>query len=218
MLMKIYNNHFHDGHVYLSIEDQEADGIRPSQFEKLLAEYRKPIQVMVSSNDIRTIGLLERSGFCLKRRCFEINAVESKLLLPLSDPIQMLMVTTRESQDYSECAGMMYDYYCDTHAPVNPITASEKEFRGVLPATAVYIKADGIVEAAAFIEENEIAYVCSYSKKSFSRFARSLLSYMFSRHETISFEADDTDWAATMLRDMFSSVNGESFDTYIKYG
>ncbi len=51
----------------------------------------------------------------------------------------------------------------------------------------------------------------------FSDFARSLLAYLFSRYETVSFEADDTDPASTMLRNMFSSANAASWDTYVKY-
>ena len=188
--MTVYNNPFHSGHVYLRIGEHEADGIRPPQFEKLLAEYRRPLQAMVSSNDRGTVDLLVKSGFILRRRCFECSFSASDLLFPPEAEAKPLTETARGSRDYPECAQLMYAYYRDTHEPVNPVTASESEFRETLPASAVYTKAEGIVEA---------------------------LAYLFSRHETVSFEADDTDPAATMLRNMFSSANAASWDTYVKY-
>ena len=193
--MTVYNNPFHSGHVYLRIGEHEADGIRPPQFEKLLAEYRRPLQAMVSSNGRETVDLLVKSGFILKRRCFECSFSASDLLFPPEAEAKPLTETARGSRDYPECSKLMYAYYRDTHEPVNPVTASESEF----------------------IEGNEIAYVCSRALDRFSDFARSLLAYLFSRHETVSFEADDTDPAATMLRNMFSSANAASWDTYVKY-
>ena len=215
--MTVYNNPFHSGHVYLRIGEHEASGIRPPQFEKLLAEYRRPLQAMVSSNDRGTVDLLVKSGFILRRRCFECSFSASDLLFPPEAEAKPLTETARGSRDYPECSKLMYAYYRDTHEPVNPVTASESEFREALPASAVYTKAEGIVEAAAFIEGNEIAYVCSRALDRFSDFARSLLAYLFSRYETVSFEADDTDPAATMLRNMFSSANAASWNTYVKY-
>ena len=190
--MTVYNNPFHSGHVYLRIGEHEASGIRPPQFEKLLAEYRKPLQAMVSSNDLETVELLVKSGFILKRRCFECSFSASDLLFPPGAEAKPLTETARGSRDYPECSKLMYAYYRDTHEPVNPVTASESDFR-------------------------EIAYVCSRALDRFSDFARSLLAYLFSRYETVSFEADDTDPAATMLRNMFSSANAASWDTYVKY-
>jgi hypothetical protein len=70
--------------------------------------------------------------------------------------------------------------------------------------------------AGAFVEENEIAYVFSDPGADFGRFADALLSVMFDRFLRIEFEADDTDPAATLLRNRFSVEPSEHFDTYIK--
>ena len=42
-----------------------------------------------------------------------------------------------------------------------------------------------------------------------------LCAYLFDRYDQIEFEADDTDWAATAVKDMFLTKNDRSFDTYV---
>lgn len=214
--MNIYENRFHSGHLYLHIEDYEADNIQVSQFEELIAKYNKPLQIIVPSNSVQLISLLKEAGFLLKRKCYEMHVGASDLNLPLPNHLQKMIDTQKSMQDYTKCAELMYHYYCDAHAPINPMTASKSEFYELLPDVAVYSVADDIINAAAFIEENEIAYVCTNNRMAFSEFAQSLLSYMFNKHKRIFFEADDTDWAATRLRAMFSISNTFSYDTYVK--
>ena len=61
--MKTFNNSFHSGHLYLRIDNNEVEKIQVSQFENLFDEKRKPLQIMVLSNDYKLIDLLKESGF-----------------------------------------------------------------------------------------------------------------------------------------------------------
>ena len=214
--MNIYENRFHSGHLYLHIEDHEAKDIQVSRFEELIDKYNKPLQIITPSNSDQLISLLDEAGFLLKRKCYEMHVGVSDLNYPMPNHLPKIIDTQKGMQDYTKCADMMYHYYCDTHFPINPMTASISEFYELLPDVAVYSVVDDMINAAAFIEENEIAYVCSYNRRGFSEFAQSLLSYMFSNYERIFFEADDTDWAATQLRAMFSVANIFSYNTYVK--
>ena len=211
--MEIYHNTFHSGHLYLRIDEGEAETIAPSRFDALLHEYGQPLQVMIPSTASKLVSLLLKAGFVLKRRCYEMDVISSDLCAPLPECPERLCQAQRGTSAYDACAVMLYRYYRDTHAPVNPLTASLSAFVEMLPDTAVYTHSMG---AAAFIEGNEIAYLCSISKAEFPGFARSLLAYMLDRHNSIVFEADDTDWAAMQLRAMFSTSDMTSFDTYVK--
>ncbi|MBQ3159238.1 MAG: hypothetical protein IJO15_05185 [Clostridia bacterium] len=42
-----------------------------------------------------------------------------------------------------------------------------------------------------------------------------MLADLFDRYAQIAFEADDTDWAATAVKDMFLIKIDRSFDTYV---
>jgi len=214
--MEIYNNSFHSGHLYIKIDDDEAGKVQVSQFEKLFNEQRKPLQTAVLSNDCKLIKLLKDSGFILKRKCYETDVSASDLKFPPANHPHQLIETRKGTDDYAICAEMMYEYYSDTHFAVNPLTASRSEFYDILPANAIYSMTGNIIDSAAFIEDNEIAYLCSCNKIGFSEFAQSLLIYMFGKFDRIFFEADDTDWAATELRNMFSIENIISRDTYVK--
>ena len=213
--MEIYNNKFHDGHTYLDIEDYEVDEIQSSDFEKIINEYHKPLQVMVSSSDRRLGCLLTQSGFQLMRRSFKVKFSASDMIVALSAKHQILTESVKGEKDYFECAEIMYCFYRKTHYDVNPLTASLEEFMDVLPATVLYSR-EGCIEAAAFVENNEIAYMCANNLEAFGNFAPSLLDYMFGINKNIIFEADDTDWVATKLREMFVHKNEESCDTYVK--
>lgn len=213
--MKIYQNRFHDGHVYLSIDDFEVDKIQSSEFEKVMYEYQKPLQVMVKSSNRQLVQLLNKSGFQLKRRCYEVEVSESDLIT-LATQLHIIFKSVKGSEEYFECAKDMFLYYKKTHALVNPLTASLEEFMDVLPVDVVYFKEINKIEAAAFIENNEIAYIYANNTDSFEKFAGALINYLFGLNKTIYFEADDTDWVATKLRNKFLVENKESYDTYIK--
>ena len=214
--MNCYINKYHSSHLYLDIDAQEVPSLRRSVFDDLIREHGRPLQVMVPSDDAPLTELLVRAGFVLKRKCFEMDVSAADLALPLPESFPAISETRKGTPEYTECAERMYEYYSQTHAEVNPLTAPMADFIEALPETVLYSTGNGTIDAAAFIEDNEIAYVFSADEAVFLRFAGSLLTYMFRRFDRILFEADDTDPAATSLKEMFSAVPGSSFDTYIR--
>ena len=214
--MDVYTNQFHSGHLYLRIEEQEAKSLPPSRFDALIDEHRKPLQAIVPSDAAETVRLLREAGFVLKRRCYEMNVRASDLRAPLPACTRRLTVTEKGTPMYAVCAEEMYAHYSKTHLSVNPLTASLQAFTEMLPDTAVYLATNGRVDAAAFVEDNEIAYLWVRDGHVFPAFAKLLLYELFSRHDRICFEADDTDPVAMKLKAMFSEADGPSYDTYVK--
>lgn len=213
--METYRNPFHANHLYLRLTEEEADSLSPACFAELSEKHGLPLQVMAFSDAKRITSLLQRSGFELKRRCYEIQVSSSDLLVHVSKGIPPLSFTNKDSSAYFACAELLYHHYRDTHAAINPLTVSLPEFMETLPAEVFY---DGLSDrptSAAFIEGNEIAYLCSFDPAGFPAFARSLLAELFDRYDQIEFEADDTDWAATAVKDMFLIKIDRSFDTYV---
>lgn len=70
---------------------------------------------------------------------------------------------------------------------------------------------------AAFLEDEEIAYLAGFENNLAEDFINDLLIYLFQYYEEIFFEADTTDPLATRLRDKFFVKSDVSYDTYIKY-
>ena len=171
---------------------------------------------MVPSDAEQLIGILERSGFRLRRKCYEMDVCQADRISRHSTDFSALREARRGTPDWAKCAEMMYAYYAETHRPINPLTAARQDFDELLPDTVLYIATDDRIDAGAFIEGNEIAYLFPNTKDSFYCFADLLLSYMFSKFDRIIFEADDSDRAATELKEMFSVSPGTSYDTYIK--
>lgn len=213
--METYTKQFHDRHLYLNIDENETEGFDHNVFEALIAEYGKPLQSIVSSASVHVIGLLTQAGFIRKRTCYPMSVSRADLSAPLSDRPCALAEARRGTPGFDACAERMFAYYRETHAAVSPLTASEAMFAAELPDTVLYTEMNGTI-AGAFVEENEIAYVFSDPGADFGRFADALLSVMFDRFLRIEFEADDTDPAATLLRNRFSVEPSEHFDTYIK--
>ena len=214
--MDVYTNQFHSGHLYLRIAEQEADRLEIAVFERLIDEHRKPLQSIVPADAAKTIHLLVKAGFALKRRCYEMNVQPSDLQAPLSAPSERLATTPKGTSAYAECAERMYVHYAQTHLSVNPLTASLQAFVEMLPDDAYYSTMEGAINAAAFVEGSEIAYLWARDEHAFRAFAPSLLFELFSRHDRITFEADDTDWVATGLKAMFPMALGSCYDTYVK--
>ena len=214
--MDSHENKYHRGHLYLDIDAREVPSLQSSVFEDLVKKHNMPLQAMVRSDDARLIGLLERSGFVLKRKCYEMDVSAADLTVPLPTGLPEVSEARKGTPEYAECAQMMYVCYRQSHAAVNPLTASTADFIDALPETVLYSADNGRIDAGAFIEGSEIAYLFSSGEPGFLRFAGSLLTYMFGKYDRIEFEADDTDRAATRLREMFSVVPGSSCDTYVK--
>ena len=109
----------------------------------------------------------------------------------------------------------MYHHYVNTHKEINPWTADYTAFRAELPEVAVYARSGNSIMSVAYIEDNEIAYVCSLSEQYFLIFAKALMQTMFMKHDNIFFECDNCDWVAMTLRSLFINQDESSFCTYI---
>lgn len=214
--MKTYENPFHRGHLYFVMEDEDTEEEIIQTLNDLLREEERPLQTGVSTDESEQIRLLLGIGFLLKRKCYEMDVCPSDLLLPLEKNPSELLTARKGSETYAACAEMMFRYYAQTHAAVNPLTASLEEFTDILPANAVYTETNGMICAVAFIEKNEIAYLASDLPKALPSFLASLLARMFAKYDRILFEADDVDPAAMSLMNLFSTRPTVSFNTYVK--
>ncbi len=213
--MKIYRNSFHDGHLYLSIDQAEWGDLSSFFFEELAQEHDMPLQVMISSDSKEASAILNHAGFVLRRKCYEMNVGLSDLLSALPADTQHASVSQKGEFAFASCAEQLYRCYQDTHASVNPLTASFCGFFEMLPAKVFYTGAATEPSSAAFLEKNEIAYLYSRDPADFAVFAQSLLRYMFDQYDTITFEADDTDWAGMALKALFAAQSEPTFDTYV---
>ena len=213
--MKTYTNKFHDKHIYLYIENSEISTI--NDFDHLIDEYQKPLQVGVDSDNDELIELLVKNDFILKRKCYEVEVTKADLKYPLENAD--ICQCHYGSSEYKKCCQILYDYYALVHYDISPLTASFDDFVSTLPKEAIYMREDGVITICAFVEENEIAYLATSKSDSKTRrvFLSALLTFLFDKYQYIFFEADDTDYFATELKDIFDINIRNSYDTYIKY-
>ena len=95
------------------------------------------------------------------------------------------------------------------------LTAEPDEFCELLPETVLYQSDEAGFLHCAFVEENEIAYVCTADIRAFAAFAAAVAAELFKEYETICFEADDCDEAAMALKALFASGELSETDTYV---
>ena len=213
--VRLYDNPYHLKNCYVELELAELDcKISAELFEKLRTIAARPLQAMTDSDDGAMVDFLTAGGFQRRRRCFEVEACAADYIGGASGT--ELYFTRPGEPEYAQCCWMMFDHYVQTHDAVNPWTAGFAEFCRALPAKAAYARQNGEIAALAFLEENEIAYVCGADEQCFGAFARSLVSYLLGQYETVLFESDDCDWAAMLLKKMFRNQNEASYDTYVK--
>lgn len=89
-------------------------------------------------------------------------------------------------------------------------------FSQKLPMQVFYEKKNDEIINVAFVEENEIAYVCTKAREYCAVFARNVVENLFIENESLFFECDDCDWAAMELRSLFDIKVEESYNTYIR--
>lgn len=212
--IQLYDNPCHMKNSYVKLKMESLDtNISGELFGKLRELAGRPLQAMASADDGALTAFLLAGGFQCRRKCYETEAGREDYIGGQTD-VELAHSRAGEP-NYERACRMMFDRYTATHMAVNPWTAGYEAFCAEMPVDVIYAGADGGIESLAFIEDNEIAYVCGTDKGHFERFARSLVEVMLERHERICFESDDGDWAAMLLRAMFKNQDEASFDTYV---
>lgn len=214
--LRLYDNPHHMGNCYVKLEFDEPDNeISAELFARLREIAGRPLQVMVDSDNAELIAFLLSGGFGCRRKCYEVEAgMEDYIGGQSNTPLEPCRIG---EPDYEQACRMFFEHYTETHKAVNPWTADYETFCGELPEEVVCYKQGGEIVSLAFVEENEIAYVCGADEECFAKFARSLVYAMLEKYETICFESDDCDWAAMLLKSLFKNQEETSYDTYV-YG
>ena len=212
--LRLYDNPHHMRNCYVKLElDELNTEISAELFQELRKIAGRPLQFMVDSDDAELIAFLLSGGFVCRRKCYEVEAGKVDYIGGQVDaPLEYCRVG---EPDYEAACRMLFEHYKETHKAVNPWTADYETFCDALPEDVIYSKQGGEIVSVAFVEENEIAYVCGVDKNSFAEFARSLACAMLEKHETICFESDDCDWATMLLRSLFKNQEETSYDTYV---
>ncbi len=211
--VELYCNKFHNRSQYLRLHLPRYEKAWAAPlFSQLQITLKKPMQVMLSSDDTEQIDFLLAGGFSCKRKCYEMEVTANNFLQ--SRTAAPLEITVPGQSEYTSCCQLLYDYYKVTHAEINPLTADFVDFCEILPVEVCFEKKDGQIRHIAFIEENEIAYIASTDIDNIQSFAASVVSRLFSQYESIYFECDDCDAAAMALKGLFYIEAHESYDTY----
>lgn len=211
--METFTNKFHNNHTYIKIND--ISKVSSADFDGLVKD--RPLQIGVYSNQLDLIDFIKKAGFVLKRKCYEVEVCREDLKNPLkSSKIEGRLARKGEIY-YEKACNLLYSYYKKTHEPVSPLTASLEEFKKTLPCHVFYYEKDGELIFAAFIENDEIAYLAGFDLDLVDDFLDSLLEFLFKNHKKIFFESDNTDPLATRIKNKFVEKSDLTYDTYIKY-
>lgn len=135
----------------------------------------------------------------------------------VTEPFQerKILKANRGDADYLSCCEMLFEYYKVTHEAINPLTSPLEDFIALIPDDVLYTMNHGEIQHAAFVEDDEIAYVSSIDEKTFARFALTVVNMLFEVYPSIIFEADNTDWVAMTLKNLFNVESTVTFDTWI---
>ena len=183
----------------------------------IFTELRKitnlPLQIALSSIENEIIDFLLAGCFVCKRKCFEVEAsasdyIGSNASIPLS-------FVNRCDDLYETCCRMMFDRYIETHNAISPWTGTFENFCEHLPKSVICSNVNSEIKAFAFIEENEIAYLCGTDKESFPIFGQAVISHLLCKYDSVCFEADDCDEYAMICKSLFINQPDDSFDTYL---
>ncbi|HEM2549055.1 TPA: GNAT family acetyltransferase [Streptococcus suis] len=182
----IYQNPFHNANIYLRLALVDYDC---TMAEQLLLSLQtslggKALQVMLSSAEQEKIHFLTAAGFVCKRKCYEFDVTKQDYL---GQTTTANIITARKgTATYQIACQQIFDHYQTVHQDINPWTASQEEFEKGLP-DLVYTDS----ENWAFIDTDEIAYVCGKDEQSFGSFIQAVICQLFEQYEQICFEADD---------------------------
>ncbi|HEM2779436.1 TPA: GNAT family acetyltransferase [Streptococcus suis] len=181
-----YSNPYHQVNTYLRLDLADYDWTIAEQLFQSLQTFLegKPLQVMLSSAEQERIHFLTAAGFVCKRKCYEFEVSKQDYLSQTGT--SNLSIVRKGTAPYQIACQQIFDHYQTVHQDINPWTTSQEEFEKGLP-DRVYTDS----ENCAFVENNEIAYVCGKDEQSFDSFIQAVICQLFEQYEQISFEADD---------------------------
>ncbi|NQN70819.1 GNAT family acetyltransferase [Streptococcus suis] len=181
-----YSNPYHQVNTYLRLDLVDFDcTIAEQLFQSLQTSLGgKTLQVMLSSAEQERIHFLTAAGFVCKRKCYEFEVTKQDYLSQTGT--SNLSIVRKGTATYQIACQQIFDHYQTVHQDINPWTTSQEEFEKDLP-DRVYTDS----ENCAFVENNEIAYVCGKDEQSFDSFIQAVICQLFEQYEQISFEADD---------------------------
>lgn len=208
-------NPYHAESYYLELQLQQYDAqISMCIFDKISQRLNKSMQILISSDESELSEFISQAGFVCKRKCYEIEAdVQDYIGELINGP---LAIALDNEVVYQICRKMMLERYISTHKIINPWTGTETEFYEALPKVVYYEVENRQVINIAFVEGNEIAYVCGTDIDKFTIFAQNIVTKLFDKYENIVFEADDCDEYAMKLKSLFNNQSEVSYDTYIR--
>lgn len=213
-IVRLCDNPYHLNNRYVKLEmPQLESSISAELFGKIRVLEKRPLQMMISSENGELAAFLRAGGFTCRRKCYEAEVGTADLIgEPLNIPLLYCCVG---DSAYDMACRLMFASYGVAHSKINPWTAGFGRFCETMPKEAIYAREKSGGFYAAFVEGNEVAYVCGTDRKGFGIFARGLVTMLLAKYPTICFECDDCDSAAMELRSLFSCSWGESFDTYV---
>ncbi|MBQ6844284.1 MAG: GNAT family N-acetyltransferase [Agathobacter sp.] len=215
-VIQIYSNSFHNQNCYLKLNLQNYDlQIASELFSELMRIIQRPLQMLLASGETEKITFIEMAGFVCKRKCYELE-VQRKDYVGDSISNKALRWCEKDTVEYEKSCELLYAYYTQTHEVISPLTVDVQTFSKELPTKVLYEQVEDEVIHAAFIEENEIAYVCTKDKDRFLSFLNGMVEELFTKNESLIFECDDCDWAAMELRSLFNVEISASYNTYIR--
>lgn len=210
-------NHIRNCYIDFDPDDMRGE-INTKIFDLISDTEKSPLQAMVNSHERKKIKLLSKGGFKKVRVCHEMEVMKDELRNDISPQSSELLKTTRGELEYIQCCELLFKYYKETHESINPLSASFESFIDDIPNDVLYDKDKNGIKHVAFIEENEIAYVCSNDEATFESFLHAVASEMFLSNDFIYFEADDVDWCGMALKNLFTIEVPETFDTWLFEG
>jgi hypothetical protein len=216
-IIQIYKNHAHGRNAYLDLSiDDLCNQESAYAFKMLSSQLTVPLQVMLPSSKKDVVEKLIFAGFELKRKCYEMVVERAHFNHGSMNVIKLEegLGITKSGKERNNFSNQLFARFKETHEHISPLTLSFKEFIDILPATVLYDKDEP--RNFAYIEENEIAYVCGKDQAGFQKFSLKLLAYLLNQYEYLIFEADNTDNYAMTLLHLCDEVPGHSYDTYIK--
>lgn len=210
--ISVSENPAHRVHTYLNVGLTDYDTADAQElFDSLQTQLHKPLQVMTYSDKKELCDFLLSGGFVCKRRCYEIEGRSCDLIRPINARIPLKISHAGEAE-YEAACRLLFDHYRRTHEAISPLSADFEAFCDGLPASAV-LSLD--MTHAAFLENEEIAYVASLEPEKSGPFLETILKKQLSRWEKVCFECDDCDPVAMKLLDYFQKKE-PSWNTFIR--